>query len=177
MAFIKSKITLLLFLGLLFSCVKEDEVDFSQLDNLKFDQQITGSLISFTATLPDFIDADNLPITTFELAIPLDIFNIADIQSRLKEVALHFEFENTFNRDFEFVFNFLDTNDTITYSILVNIDGISKSSHDEFIEGLDIEDLIKSKKVKIIISVLNNNTIDNTPGAFINLKSSVSFFF
>jgi len=140
-------------------------------------QQVTVSLISINASLPNFTNVDNLPFTTFEFNTPLDIFNHSEIRNRLEKAAFHFEIENTFNRNFELVFEFLDANDIVTYSIVINLDKTSTATFNQVIEGIDLENLKKSNKVGVHASVVNSTTIDNTPNAFINFKSSATFFF
>jgi len=145
--------------------------------DLTTNQQVDASLISVDTSLSDFTDVDNLPFTIFEFNTPLDIFDLGEVQSNLKKVAFNFEIENTFNRDFEFVFDFLDSNDIVTYSIVVNLDKTSSNAFDQIVEGLDLQKLKKSIKFQIHASVINSTTIDNTPNAFINFKSSATFFF
>ncbi len=145
--------------------------------DLNTGNQVSASLVSLDVSLPDFTDVDNLPFTTFDFDTPLDVFNNSIIQSNLGKVEVHFEIENTFNRDFEFLFEFVDNNNNVTYSIPIILDRTSKTVFDELIEGVDLKNLKKSKNAKVHVVVLNATTIDNTPGAFINLKSSVTFFF
>ncbi|MCF6212741.1 MAG: hypothetical protein L3J45_01810 [Flavobacteriaceae bacterium] len=140
--------------------------------------QINASLISLEASLPDFAELDNFPFVPFEFHSPLDIFTVAEIRSRLTKAEFHFEIENTFNRDFEVVFEFLDRNHIVTYSIPpITLNKVSKNIDDAIVEGVDLENLIHSSQVRVRVNVLNSTTIDNTPGAFINFKSSVTFTF
>jgi hypothetical protein len=152
-------------------------INFNATLDLSTGNQVTASLVSLDVSLPDFTDVDNLPFTTFDFDTPLDVFNNSTIQSKLDKVEVHFEIENTFNRDFEFLFEFVDANNNVVYSIPIILDKTSKTIEDDLIEGVDLENLKKSKNAKVHVVVLNATTIDNTPGAFINLKSSVTFFF
>lgn len=142
-------------------------------------QPATASLIDITASLPDLthFDGGNLPFTHFNFETPLDIFNNTTIQNNLVKTEFHFEIENTFNRDFELVFQFLDGNNQVTYTIPIVINKTTKTIKDVLIEGTDLVNLKKSKKVNITTDVINATTIDNTPGAFINFKSSATFSF
>lgn len=140
-------------------------------------QQVTASLISIDTSLSDFTDVDNLPFTTFEFKTPLDVFNQEEVKKRLGKMAVHFEIENTFNRDFKLVFDFLDKNNIVTYSITINLDKTTSTTFDQTIEGLDLENLKKSIKIQVHANVVNASTIDNTPNAFINFKSSATLFF
>jgi hypothetical protein len=142
-------------------------------------QQISKTLISLSATLPDLtlLDKNNLPFTHFEFDTPLDIFNVNEIKKNLSKAEVHFEITNTFNRDLKLLFEFLDINNQITYSIPIIVSKTSNKIHDELIEGGDLQNLIQSKKARVKVDVINANTIDNTPNAFINFKSSVKLTF
>jgi len=111
-----NKVFLVFFVLMLFSCVMKDTVDFTQADNISTHQQLSGSLINFNATLPDFSDTNNLPFNTYIIDAPLDVFIDTSIQSNLQKVTFQFNFDNTFNRDFEIVYSFLDVNGLTVYS-------------------------------------------------------------
>jgi len=165
-----SKLTLLLCFFALFSCVQNDKIDFTQVDNLNFNQQIKGSLLSLKASLPDFGDVNNLPFTTYEFNSPIDVFNNTTIQNELVKTTLKFQFDNTFNRDFEFQFNFLDVNNNLTFSTTVIVNKLSLVSKDVIIEGLDLDNFKTSDKVNIVVSLLNSTSIDNTLGASLSIN-------
>lgn len=157
-----NKIILIFFVLTLFSCVKNDTIDFTQADNIVLHHQLNSSLLSFNATLPDFSDVNNLPFTTYEINTPIDAFNDATIQSALQKLTFNFNFENTFNRDFEFIFNFLDTNNNLVYSTAVLVNKLATTNKDVIVEGADLTNLKTAKSVNIVVSLLNSTSIDNT---------------
>jgi|FLOH01.1.fsa_nt_gi hypothetical protein len=177
----KSILFLLLFLFSLESCVKKENVDFTQADQIDLNQQVNASLISFVATLPESSDVDNHIITIIDFETALDIFNNSFIQDNLTKTVFHFEVENTFNRDFEVIFKLLkrveDGNDLVTYTTVMNLSKTSITKHDVIVEGIELKELKKSNKVRVRIDVINSSTIDNTPGAYVNFKSSTTFYF
>jgi hypothetical protein len=157
-----NKIILLFFVLSLLSCVKNDTIDFTQVDKIVLHQQINGSLLNFNATLPDFADVNNLPFTTYEINTPLDAFNDAAIQSALQKVTFNFNFDNTFNRDFEFVFNFLDVNNNLVYSTTILVNKLATTNKDVIVEGTDLTNLKTAKNINIVVSLLNSTSIDNS---------------
>jgi len=165
-----NKVFLIFFVLTLFSCVKKDTVDFTQVDNLSFNQQLKGSLLKFNATLPDFGDVNNLPFTTYQINSPIDAFSNATIQSALQKLTFHFNFDNTFNRDFEFQFNFLDTNNNQVYSTTVTVNKLAITNKDVIVEGADLVNLKTTTQVNIIVSLLNSTSIDNTLGASLKIN-------
>ncbi len=176
MIFLKRKSYLLLLTLILFSCVNENDVDFSQTDDVNLTPEFTASLITFTLTYPDFEDTSSLPITTYEFKTSLDVFRDSDIENYLLKVKLNFEFDNDFNNDFEFSLNFLDDSDNLTHSISVNVDNNSELSYEELIEGADLQRLITTTQVHVKLSVINATLIDSTPGASFKFKSSATLF-
>ncbi|NDK18918.1 MAG: hypothetical protein GW912_07935 [Zetaproteobacteria bacterium] len=127
--------TSLVLLLMLTSCVKNDNVDFTQVDQINLNQQIKGSMISFTTTIADFGDANNLPFVGFDFNTPIEAFSNATVQNELVKLTFHFEFENTFNRDFLFAFNFLDANGLVVYSTPVTVTKNGLTNKDVIIEG------------------------------------------
>ena len=82
-----NKIILIFFVLTLFSCVKNDTIDFTQTDNIVFNQELKGTLINFKLKFPEFTEGNNFPFPYFELITPLDIFDQVDIQNNLEKVA------------------------------------------------------------------------------------------
>lgn len=172
-------ITFLLLLSLS-ACVKENNVDFTQTDQINLNPELNGSLISFTSTLADFGDVNNLPFDGFEFNTPIDAFNNATVQNELVGLTFKFDFENTFDRDFEFTFNFMDVNNVILFSKVINVTKKGTTSQDVVVEGLDANQIKNTSKIGIQVSVVNSNppnTIDNTSGAFVSLKLGATFDF
>ena len=170
---IKSIISLFFFFFILFSCVKDENVDFTQADNFKFNQQITASLITLNATLSDFDEIENLPFSGFNFDTPINAFSSATIQNELDKATLHFNFENTFDRDFEVIFNFRDSNNAIVFIATINVIKKTVTNQDIVIEGSNIDQIKRTTKVDVSISVLNStpaNTIDNTVGALLSFS-------
>ena len=172
-----NKVFLIFFVLTLFSCAKRDTVDFTQVDNIYLHQELNSSLLNFKATLPDFANVNDLPFSSYQINAPIDAFNDATVQNNLEKLTFHFNFNNTFNRDFQFQFNFLDLNNNQVYSTTVAITKLNITNKDIIVEGVDLGNLKKSIKVNIVISVLNSTTIDNTLGASlsINLNATLNF--
>lgn len=176
----KSTLIALLLILPLGSCVKENNVDFTQADQINLHQQINGSMISFTTTLADFGDANNLPFIGFDFNTPIDAFNNATIQNELVKMTFKFDFENTFNRDFDFTFNFMDANNVVVFSTPVTVTKNGTTSQQVVIEGLDVSQIKRTTQVAINVTVINStpaNTIDNTVGAFVRFKLGATFDF
>ncbi len=170
----------LLLLFVFSACVQNNNVDFTQVDQINLNQQIKGSMISFTTTIADFGDANNLPFLDFNFNTPLDAFSNATIQNELVKLTFHFNFENTFNRDFAFTFNFLDANGAVVYTALAMASKKDITTQDVIVEGLSVEQIKRATQVAINVTVINSvpaNTIDNTVGAYVRFKLGATFDF
>jgi len=172
-----NKVFLIVFVLILFSCAKRDTVDFTQVDNIALHQELNSTLLNLKATLPDFADVNNLPFSNYQINAPIDAFSDPTVQNTLEKLTFHFNFNNTFNRDFEFQFNFLDLNNNQVYSTTIVVTKLNVTNKDIIVEGVDLGNLKKSTKVNLVVSLLNSNTIDNTLGASlsINLNATLNF--
>jgi len=156
-------------------------VDFNQVDDIEVNQNFTFSFIYLNANQNNFLNADGTSETnSLSDSRNIDIFKLDYFQENLIEVNFNFEIENTFNRDFELEFTFLNADDAITTNFMINIPSNSKLSHLETYEGLDLLSLKLTEKVKITVdlqpssdaSILNRD--DETE---LTIKSSANFIF
>jgi len=168
----------LLILFTAISCVKQNTVDFSQANDLIFKQQTKTGFINFAIDSSVTTGINALPIgplVPFET--PFDVFNNTEFEQHLDSINLHFEIENTYERNFALVINFLDINNNLKYPIKLNASKNTTTTKDIKIKRLDVLKLVQSIKANIITSITNPPSTNNDAGAFLKLKSSATLYF
>jgi len=176
--FKRLNIIVMLILFALVSCVKQNNIDFTQTSNLTFNKEIKSAFISFKIDSSDVKGINLLPMgPAINFETPFNIFNNTEFEKHLQEADFHFEIENTYDRDFKLVINFLDINKNTTYSstpIIVNKN--ATTIKDIKIKRADVLKLVQSINANIIISIQNITSTNSNPSAFLNLKSSAILY-
>lgn len=106
---------LLVFLVLLSSC-GIDELDFDQANNYSAVRVFKASLVYFTASQGDFLDATGAEITVpiGDNAGFLFFINNPSLRSNLEKLEIEVEINNQFNREFKGKIQFFDENGVLT---------------------------------------------------------------
>ena len=168
----------LLILFTAISCVKQNTVDFSQANDLTFNQQTKTGFINFAIDSSVTTGVNALPIGPLvSFKTPFDLFNNTEFEQHLQKADLHFEIENTYDRDFALKINFLDINNNIKYSINLNAFKNTTTPMDVSVARTDILNLIFTIKANIITSITNPPSTNNDANAFLKLKSSATLYF
>ncbi|MBJ2175030.1 hypothetical protein JBL43_12330 [Aureibaculum sp. A20] len=156
-------------------------VDFDQLENIEFDQSFTASFIFLNLTQNQFLNADNsAEVATLTDVSIIDIFNSEYVQENLVQADFNFDVENTFNRNFDVEFSFLNEDDSITESFTFNVPNNGKLNHLQRFDGLGLLSLKRSRKLRITIYLQPSSDLsilDKDVQMNLNLKSSTNFIF
>jgi len=180
------KNTYLIILLILFatvSCVKQNTVDFNQANDITLNQQAKIGFVNFKMDTSVVKGVNLLPMGSLPpyLIDPFDVFNNTVFQQYLDSIKIHFEIENTYDRDFEVKTNFLDINDNIRYSIILdaprNTRSQSETLKDITVYKADILNLIFTTKANIKIKMLNNPTTNKDARSHLTIKSGATLFF
>lgn len=167
---IKSTIQLLVFLTLtLISCVKN--VDFDQVDDIELTPIVKASLVHFDVTVSDF---EFSSFTTD--AADFHLFDSNVVQDDVTKIELIFEIENSFNKDFNIIYNFLnDDNETVS---VINLVCNSNTNLNEIIifENQELENLLSAKAIIVSVNLIENSNIA-TPLMNLNFKSAADVYF
>jgi len=179
--FKNSYFIILLILLTAVSCVKQNTVDFTQANNIILKQQAKIGFVNFSIDtsvvkgINKFLPVgDSLPPFAID---PFDVFNNTAFQQHLDSIKLHFEIENTYDRNFKVKTDFLDANNYIQYSIILKAPKKTKTLIDKIVYKSDILNLIKTIKANIIIKTLNSPTLNNDADSFLKIQSGATLFF
>jgi len=163
------------------SCVNQNTVDFSQTNDITFKQQTKIGFINFNIDTSAVKGVNLLPkdvsLNPFVIE-PFDIFNNTEFEQHLDSINLHFEIENTYDRDFEIKIDFLDINNNVKYNITLNAPkNTNIQPKDMIVSKANILNLTKTIRANIIISILNNPTTNNDADSFLKIQSGATLFF
>lgn len=167
---IKPLIKLLVFFALtITSCVKN--VDFDQVDNIELIPIVKASLVHFDVTASDFeFSSFTTDIADFHL------FDSNVVQDDVTKIELIFEIENSFNKDFNIIFSFLnDENEIVS---VINLLSSSNTNLNEIIifENQALENLLSAKAIIVSVNLIENSNI-TTPQMNLNFKSAADVYF
>jgi len=178
--FKNSYFIVVLILLITVSCVKQNTVDFSQANDITFNQQIKTGFINFKIDSSFFngFNVNSLPIgTQNQFETHFEVFNNSEFEQHLDSVNFHFEIVNMYDRDFALVINFLDKNDNIKYTLNLNASKNTTTPIDINITRSDILKLIFTIKANIRITIINKKTNNNDPSSTpFNFKSSAILY-
>lgn len=167
---IKPIIYLLIFSTLFFtSCVKD--VDFDQIDNIEITPVVKASLIYFDVTVSDFeVSSFNTDVTEFHL------FDSNTIQNDVTKIDLIFDIENTFNKNFNIIYSFL--NDLGEVVSVIDLLSQSNTNLNEIItfENQELQNLLSAKAIVVSVTIIQNSN-PTTPQMNLNFKSAADVYF
>lgn len=173
---------LLLFLsGVLlfaFSCVRDVDVDQTMGAAFQFPTSI--ALLKLDLTQHDFFDDSNLVDPDYK---ELFLINLDGIfyESNTDSLILETQFINTFDRDFSYVFEFLDSHlDHVMRPTEPQLVPVSDSPviHSITFEGEDFENLSDARRINVKISLNNpNDMLDPNDDRILQMQSVIHYMF
>lgn len=167
---IKPLIYLLILSILLFtSCVKN--VDFDQVDDIEITPVVKASLIYFDITASDFdVTSFNTDVTEFQL------FDNNTVQDDVTKIDLIFDIENTFNKNFNIIYSFLNEAGEVVSTI--NLLSNSDTNLNEIItfENQELANLLSAKAIVVSVVIIPNSN-PTTPQMNLNFKSAADVYF
>lgn len=155
------------------SCASE--LDFNQVEETELTQVLTVSSFYYNVNQRGFLNdtgtVENLSVSNES---KFDIFSVNYIDKNIIKLEYDLKYENTFNRDFNIIFDFLDVNDTPVQSrtIIAAKNNISK---ERFIfQGADLEALKATFKIRVTMNLASSSTLlDINDEVKLSLKSAV----
>ncbi len=162
---------------LLTACVKD--TDFDEADNIALTPVVELDLIYFILTANDFFDADTSnPRLTVSDTTELPFLEESFAQENLKRADFFFKFTNSIPRNFDINFQFLNPDNTETYSTQTSVSQGTPQNpvptdFSEIVEGEDLTELTKASKVVVTVTIESSN--ENLEGE-LNLKSKTTYY-
>lgn len=150
----------LIFTLLLFnSCLKN--VSFDDTD-VVLNPEFTAPLIYFTLDQTDFFDqTNNVEIVTITDVSDFTVFEEPSVGETIERVEVNLEASNQFNRDFDFLVEFLDENDNVTFAFN-NFTVLAGETDATFFQGVDIANnpsILTTMQVRITITLQSSTTV------------------
>jgi|TARA_R100000479_G_scaffold85403_1_gene41527 hypothetical protein len=159
------------------SCVKD--TDFDEADAILLTPVVELDLIYFNLTASDFFDSSTSnPRLTVRDTTELPFLDDGFVQDGLKKADFLFKFTNGIPRRFDVDFQFLDEENTETYSTQTNVDqgtpqNPQPTDFTQTVEGDDLIELTKASKVVISVTIASSD--ENLEGE-LNLKSKTTYY-
>lgn len=175
----KKYFTIFFILIAFISCTKD--VDFNQIDDANVHAVYTSTLIYADFTSKNFLDNSNSEITysTDLIEAPIDKTTI----KYLEKVEFTLIISNSFNREFNFNFNFFDDAGQLIYTLQPTVIVTPNSGETTFtleIPPEDINVLDNTRYFGFLVKLepsSDGSTLDGTETANLNLKSSVKLYY
>jgi hypothetical protein len=172
-------ITILTLLIALTSCTKD--VDFNQIDDASVHAVYTSTLVYADFTADKFLDNNNNEIvySTDSIEAPID----KDLIKYLEKVEFTLIITNSFNRQFDFNFNFFDDAGQLIYTLQPTVVVAPNSGEKTFILEIPPEDISVLENTRFFGFLVrlepssDGSTLDGTEIANLNLKSSVKLYY
>ncbi|GAB1307630.1 hypothetical protein KH5_03130 [Urechidicola sp. KH5] len=169
-----------LYVAILFSfssCISD--IDFDQVDDIAIETEHLATLVYFNVDVNSFLDdlGNELLISSDTLELP--IFNGPYNENYLVQVDFNFEVSNTFDRDFEYQYEFLDEfyNEVYEFSPVIVPSNINNYQQVQTINS-DIEDVLQTKYVVLNSRLYPGNTpLSSADPWIINFKSAVRLYY
>ncbi|MDY7394415.1 hypothetical protein UMM65_04120 [Aureibaculum sp. 2210JD6-5] len=156
-------------------------VDFDQINNIEINQNFSSPFIYFNIDQNRFLNANgSSEIPTITDISVFDIFDTDYVQDNLVKANFNFEIENTFNRNFELELSFLNADNAITNSFVINVPNNSKVTHLQVFEGLDLLSLKFSQKLRVSVNLQpssNSSMLSEDAEMKLIIKSSANLIF
>lgn len=130
------------------------DIDFDQANNIELNQNFTTSFINLNVGQNKFLNSDaSAEVPVLVDTSTLDIFNSEYFQDNLVKTIFNFQIENSFNRDFDIEFSFLNADDKVTNSFNINVPKNTNQRYLQNFEGLDMLSLKFAQKIRITINL------------------------
>ncbi|MCF6180782.1 hypothetical protein [Lutibacter sp.] len=160
------------------SCTKE--VDFNQVDDASIHATYISTLVYADFTAVKFLDIFNNEITytTDLIEAPIDKTTI----KYLEKVEFTLIITNSFNRSFNFDFNFLDDAGQLIYTLQPTVHVSPNSGETTFILEIPPEDINVLNNTQffgflVTLEPSTGSTLNGTETANLNLKSAVKLYY
>lgn len=145
------------------SCIKD--IDFNQANAIKITPIIKSTLIHFNVTESNFVTTNyKTDISEFQL------FKNDVAQNNVVKIDFLFEMNNTFNKDVNISYRFLDKDLNIVGAINLLSESSTNRTETVTFDNTTINTLVEARLIQVYIEILN--TTDITSEMHFNFKSA-----
>lgn len=174
---ITSYVYILLLLIFAQSCV--EDTDFDQVDDVVFTPEIELNLIYFDLNAAEFFDTTtNTPRLTVSDTTDLEFLDSSTITGSIQKIDFLFDFDNAIPRTFDVDFQFLENDNTLSYSTgtIVQAGSLAAPVETLFTEEVEGEDLNAIERASKIVINVTVPEADETLEGNLTLQSKATYF-
>lgn len=159
--FFKKFGSLIIVLGVCFSCVKD--TDFEQSDTFAISPVMQVSLVKIIETPDSFLDSSEAELLSISDQVVLDVFNSDFVVDNLIKAELVFGITNSINKAFQIKMDFYDSADSLQHTFSIDIDNSPSNTplyteHVEVFETMSLLALKSTSKLDITITLMSSPT-------------------
>lgn len=160
-SFFKKQLSLLLVLGICFSCVKD--TDFDQDTSLIITPIMEVNLVGAQETASSFVASSDTELPSISDEVVFDVFNSGFTVDNLIKAELVFGITNSINKAFQIKIDFYDNTDMLQHTFTIDIENSPTNTplfteHTEVFENMNLLALKSTRKLNITISLISNST-------------------
>lgn len=160
-SFFKKQLSLLLVLGICFSCVKD--TDFDQDTSLIITPIMEVNLVGAQETASSFVASSDTELPSISDEVVFDVFNSGFAVDNLIKAELVFGITNSINKAFQIKIDFYDNTDMLQHTFTIDIENSPTNTplfteHTEVFENMNLLALKSTRKLNITISLISNST-------------------
>lgn len=173
----KKFLTIIILSILSVSC--SSDLDFNQVNDLKLEPIIVANLVSVDVPANQFVSGGIEQTLTEEL-LDFDVFRDAYFKESLVRADFFFEFNNTINREYSINLIFLDTNDTLVYTIPFNVPAYSGVQNlvtkTEIFENTKLDLLKSTTKLAFVVTMLPGPGLSESSLGSLKMRSGATVY-
>ena len=165
-SFFKKPLSLILAIGLCFSCVKD--TDFEQYDTLTINPIMEVSLVKAQEPASSFVDSSGNQLSSISDQVVLDVFTSDFVIDNLIKAELVFGIANSIDKAFQIQIDFYDSTDMLQHTFSIDVDNSPTNTplyteHIEVFENMNLSALKSTTKLEITINLISSSWSILTP--------------
>ena len=165
-SFLKNPLSLILAIGLCFSCVRD--TDFEQYDTLTINPIMEVSLVKAQEPASSFVDSSGAELVFISDQVVLDVFTSDFVIDNLIKAELVFGMTNSIDKAFQIQIDFYDSTDMLQHTFSIDIDNSPTNTplyteHIEVFENMNLSALKSTTKLEITINLISSSGSILTP--------------
>ena len=180
-SFLKKPLSLILAIGLCFSCVRD--TDFEQYDTLTIKPIMEVSLVKAQEPASSFVDSSGNQLSSISDQVVLDVFTSDFVIDNLIKAELVFGITNSIDKAFQIQIDFYDSTDMLQHTFSIDVDNSPTNTplyteHIEVFENMNLSALKSTTKLEITINLISSSgSILNPDSAGSILLASKGIFY
>jgi hypothetical protein len=165
-SFFKKPLSLILAIGLCFSCVKD--TDFEQYDTLTINPIMEVSLVKAQEPASSFVDSSGNQLSSISDQVVLDVFTSDFVIDNLIKAELVFGITNSIDKAFQIQIDFYDSTDMLQHTFSIDVDNSPTytplyTEHIKVFENMNLSALKSTTKLEITINLISSSGSILTP--------------